>query len=192
MIEITQEVSQKEFQLMEIIGKEEISTQRQLASQAGFSLSKVNFVLKKLLEKGLVKIGNFKKNPKKIGYVYLLTPKGIEAKSKITVSFVMAKLEEYNQIKDHIENCLSSMTINNIYKIIFVGPSMIKDIVDAVVDEKKFKIKLISYCDNWQALKNCNLDKADAVLLSDDSYGRLKDIKSQLNNSSLKIILLWE
>jgi len=186
------EITQKEYQLMEIIGKEEISTQRQLASQAGFSLSKVNFVLKKLLEKGLVKIGNFKRNPKKIGYVYLLTPEGIESKSKLAVSFVMAKIEEYNQIKCHIEKRLSVMATNSIFNIVFVGPGMIKEIVEVVVDEKKLKTNLIAYCDNWQALTDCDLDSADAILLSDDSYDRLKDIKSYLNDSSLKIILLWK
>ena len=61
----TQGITEKEFQLMEIIRTNQISTQRKLVSHAGFSLLKVNFVLQKLLEKGLVKIGNFKSNPKK-------------------------------------------------------------------------------------------------------------------------------
>jgi len=100
----TPDITDKEFQLMEI------------------SLSKVNFVLQKLLEKGLVKIGNFKSSPKKIGYAYLLTPKGIETKSKLAVSFVMAKLEEYKNIQAQIETCLQSMVKNKIQNIIFTGP----------------------------------------------------------------------
>ena len=71
-------LSEKHFQILDTLDGQEISTQRQLAQFTGISLGQINYVLKQLLEKGLVKIGNFRKNPYKIGYTYLLTPKGIE------------------------------------------------------------------------------------------------------------------
>ena len=70
--------TEKTFQILDALDREEISTQRQLADNSGISLGQVNYILKSLLEKGLVKISNFKRNPHKIGYVYFLTPKGIE------------------------------------------------------------------------------------------------------------------
>ena len=73
--------SEKTFQVLDALDREEISTQRQLADNSGISLGQVNYILKSLLGKGLVKVSNFKKNPNKIGYAYFLTPKGIEEKS---------------------------------------------------------------------------------------------------------------
>ena len=64
------------------------STQRQLASQLGISLGKINYCINALKNKGLVKISNFKKNPNKIGYIYVLTPKGLSIKTQLTLNFM--------------------------------------------------------------------------------------------------------
>ena len=80
------------------------ATQRELASELGFSLGKLNYCLKALQEKGLVKIENFKKNPKKINYIYVLTPKGISEKTRLTLNFMKRKLTEYEELKKEIKN----------------------------------------------------------------------------------------
>jgi len=67
-------LSEKHFQILETLDEQEISTQRQLADFTGISLGQINYVLKQFLSKGLVKIGNFRKNPHKIGYAYLFNP----------------------------------------------------------------------------------------------------------------------
>ena len=77
-------------------------TQRELSREMGVSLGKVNYCMKKLIEKGWVKLMNFSKNPNKVGYVYLLTHKGIEEKGKLTLSFLKIKIEEYEILKDEI------------------------------------------------------------------------------------------
>ena len=77
-------------------------TQRELAKEMGVSLGKVNYCLKKLMEKGWVKANNFRNNPNKAGYAYLLTPKGIEEKGKLTVAFLQRKMEEYELLKSEI------------------------------------------------------------------------------------------
>ena len=74
-------------------------SQRELAKELGFSLGKLNYCLKALNEKGLVKIENFKKNPKKINYIYALTPVGISVKTKLTINFMKKKIEEYDELK---------------------------------------------------------------------------------------------
>ena len=77
-------------------------TQRELAKEMGVSLGKVNYCMKKLTEKGLVKLTNFTHNPNKMGYAYLLTPQGIDEKSRLTFSFLKKKVIEYEILKKEI------------------------------------------------------------------------------------------
>jgi len=77
-------------------------TQRQLSSHLGLSLGKINFLLKAFVGKGLVKIENFKNSENKIGYLYVLTPGGIEEKVKITYRFLKRKMREYETLEDEI------------------------------------------------------------------------------------------
>ena len=79
------------------------SSQRELASELGFSLGKLNYCLKALKSKGLIKIKNFQKNPYKIGYAYILTPKGLKQKTKLTLNFMKRKMREYDELKSEIE-----------------------------------------------------------------------------------------
>ena len=76
--------------LRKIQSKSDI-TQRDLANELGFSLGKLNYCLKALKIKGLIKIKNFEKNKSKMNYMYLLTPKGISAKTKLTINFMKKK-----------------------------------------------------------------------------------------------------
>ena len=78
-------------------------TQRELSKEMGVSLGKVNYCMKKLTEKGLIKITNFTHNPNKIGYVYLLTPSGVEEKARLTFSFLKRKIKEYEVLKEEID-----------------------------------------------------------------------------------------
>ena len=77
-------------------------TQRELSREVGVSLGKVNYCMKKLTEKGWVKLSNFSRSSNKFGYAYLLTPSGIEEKSRLTFSFLKRKLIEYEILKKEI------------------------------------------------------------------------------------------
>ena len=77
-------------------------TQRELSKDMDVSLGKINYCIKKLTEKGLIKLTNFKQNPNKVGYVYILTPRGIEEKAKLTFSFLKRKMTEYEILKKEI------------------------------------------------------------------------------------------
>ena len=77
-------------------------TQRELSREMGVSLGKVNYCMKKLTEKGLIKLTNFTHNPNKMSYSYLLTPSGIEEKSRLTFSFLKRKIVEYEVLKKEI------------------------------------------------------------------------------------------
>ena len=92
-----------QFNVLRKINSKPYSSQRKLASELGFSLGKLNYCLKELKNKGLIKINNFHKNPNKILYAYILTPKGITAKTKLTVAFMKRKMKEYDELKKEIE-----------------------------------------------------------------------------------------
>ena len=79
-------------------------TQRELAVALGISLGKTNYCLKALINKGLIKAKNFKNNANKSAYLYILTPKGIETKTRISVRFLQRKIEEYEALRQEIEN----------------------------------------------------------------------------------------
>ena len=98
------ENNQDHFEILRKIQKRPNSTQRELAMELGFSLGKLNYCLKALKKKGLVKIENFKKNPNKINYFYVLTPAGITAKTKLTLNFMKRKMREYDELKKELGN----------------------------------------------------------------------------------------
>ena len=79
-------------------------TQRELSEEMGVSLGKVNYCINKLVEKGWVKLTNFSRNPNKVGYIYLLTPKGIEEKTRLTFAFLKIKMTEYKMLKEEINS----------------------------------------------------------------------------------------
>lgn len=80
------------------------SSQRKLAEELGFSLGKLNYCLNALKMKGLIKIKNFKNNPNKMNYIYVLTPKGISKKAKLTLNFMKRKIKEYEELKKELKN----------------------------------------------------------------------------------------
>ncbi len=77
--------------------------QRELARELGVSLGKTNYCLKALIEKGFVKAQNFRNSANKRAYLYVLTPEGLEAKMRISVAFLRRKMDEYEQLKQEIE-----------------------------------------------------------------------------------------
>ena len=95
-------INQQQFDVLRKISKKPSANQRELASELEISLGKLNFVLKGLKKKGLIKIRNFKKNPNKSRYLYLLTPKGIAEKTDLTINFMKRKMEEYDELKSEL------------------------------------------------------------------------------------------
>ena len=95
--------NQDHFNLLRKINSKPSSSQRELASVLKFSLGKLNYCLKALRQKGLIKIENFKKNQEKINYIYKITPKGIAEKTKLTFNFMQKKMQEYDELKKEID-----------------------------------------------------------------------------------------
>ena len=95
--------NQDHFNVLRKINNKPSSTQRELAKELGFSLGKLNYCLKALKIKGFIKMKNFEKNPNKINYIYALTPRGITAKTKLTINFMKRKMKEYDELKKEIK-----------------------------------------------------------------------------------------
>lgn len=95
--------SEEVIKLLREIKQTPEMTQRELSAKLGISLGKVNFLIKALTEKGLIKVSNFKNSNNKYAYLYLLTPHGLEEKARITYHFLKKKLKEYEQMEEEID-----------------------------------------------------------------------------------------
>tara|TARA_B100001175_G_C19325688_1_gene549953 strand:- start:62 stop:376 length:315 start_codon:yes stop_codon:yes gene_type:complete len=94
--------NEEHFKILRKIGKKERSSQRELAKELGFSLGKLNYCLKELKTKGLVKVKNFNKSKKKLSYLYMLTPSGFSMKKTLTLNFMKRKMQEYDELKSEM------------------------------------------------------------------------------------------
>ena len=92
-----------QFNVLRKIQNNPNATQRKLSSDLEMSLGKLNYCLRALRAKGLIKMSNFAKNKNKLNYIYLLTPKGISEKAKLTMNFMKLKMREYEELKKEIE-----------------------------------------------------------------------------------------
>lgn len=96
---------QDHFEILRKIKKKPEYSQRELAEDLGFSLGKLNYCLKELKKKGLVKLTNFQKQSNKLKYLqYVITPKGITERTKLTLSFMKKKMKEFDELKKELEN----------------------------------------------------------------------------------------
>ena len=184
-------LSEKAFQVLDTLHRKEISNQRQLAEHTGISLGQVNYILKSLLERGLVKIGNFRKNPHKIGYMYLLTPKGIEAKSKLAARFIVAKLNEYQRLRTQLAERLAILSENGHTRLAFVGPEIVKEFTESIINEGALDLALKAHCRNWTNLSGMDHESFDAALLFDGSAEGLNKIAATTGIPKEKLIPLW-
>ena len=97
------------FRVLHLLEEKPNLTQRELAERLGISLGGINYCLKSLIDIGHIKAGNFKKNPDKSIYLYLLTPKGIAEKAQLTAGFLKRKMAEYQALKQEIESIQSKV-----------------------------------------------------------------------------------
>jgi len=91
------------YKLLKLLSTNANLSQREMAKRTGISLGKTNYVLTELANKGIIKIKRFKSAPRKVSYSYMLTPHGLEEKTKTTLKFLKRKLAEYEEIKHQIK-----------------------------------------------------------------------------------------
>ena len=91
------------YRILKLLAADPHASQRRIADELGISLGRVNFCVQALIEKGLIKVNNFRSNTHKRAYLYMLTPKGIEEKAVVTARFLRRKLDEYETLKRELE-----------------------------------------------------------------------------------------
>jgi len=96
-------ITEDQLDLMHIIEKDSKASQRLIAQNSGFSIGKVNYCLKALVDIGFIKIHNFNNSNNKLNYAYILTPKGIREKTVITRQFIIKKKQEYDKLISYID-----------------------------------------------------------------------------------------
>ena len=110
-----QSITEDQLDLMHIIEKDGKASQRLISQNSGFSIGKVNYCLKALVDIGFIKIHNFNNSNNKLNYAYILTPKGIQEKTAITKQFIIKKKQEYDKLNSYINNnflCKKHIAIN--------------------------------------------------------------------------------
>lgn len=106
------------FKILRLLYENPELTQRELGRRVGISLGAVNYCLRALIERGLVKAGNFSRNPNKLGYAYVLTPAGIVEKTSLTGKFLKRKVSEYEALHAEIQ-LLKDETLSDIVRAVF-------------------------------------------------------------------------
>ena len=96
-------ITEDQLDLMHIIEKDGRVSQRLISQNSGFSIGKVNYCLKALIDIGFIKIHNFNNSNNKLNYAYILTPRGIKEKTAITMQFINKKKQEYEKLKSYID-----------------------------------------------------------------------------------------
>lgn len=91
------------YRILKLLEADPHASQRKIADELGISLGRVNYCLQALIQKGLVKVNNFRNHSNKQIYLYLLTPKGINEKTRVTLRFLKVKLNEYETLKRELE-----------------------------------------------------------------------------------------
>ena len=112
MTKIKQLQEDTHFRVLALLEKSPDISQRDLAKALGISLGGVNYSLRALVEKGMVKAQNFSSSDKKLAYAYILTPKGLTEKSLLTARFLKRKMDEYEALKVEIESLQYSLRHN--------------------------------------------------------------------------------
>ena len=184
-------LSKKDFKVLDALDGKPITTQRQLSEHTGISLGQINYVLRRLLEKGMVKVSNFRKNTNKLSYVYKLTPAGIEARSRLAVNFVVSRLREYHQLQRRLSRRLQELERKGKVSIVFVGPAIVNEFVETTISEEKLKLQLVAHLPAAGKLASMTDAHFDTALLFDENAEGLKQVARDTGIASEKLSLLW-
>jgi EPS-associated MarR family transcriptional regulator len=126
------EISLEEIQTLSIldaVGDNQRVSQRDLSRTTGLNLAKVNFLLRRLAEKGQVKLRNVSKSPNKRRYLYILTPRGIAEKSRLTLRFAARTLREYSRTLDLVSQSLYRLAEAGVRRIVLLGANEVAELV---------------------------------------------------------------
>ena len=121
--------------LLEAIERDSGLSQRELARISGLNVSKVNYLIRKFADKGLIKLKNVKRNPNKLGYLYILTPVGALEKTRLAYGFMRRTLREYSALESVVRRQISDLRSEGVRKVVLLGMSEITQVLLRVISE---------------------------------------------------------
>lgn len=185
-------MSSHDFQVLDALDSNKIITQRQLAKHTGISLGQINYVLRRLVEKGLIKVKKFQKNPSKIGYAYLLTPRGIEEKSKLAVGLVLRQLTEYHRLQERIAMRLKAIDHSSKKRIVLIGPKMACGFVNTVIKTRGLDLTIVCCLEDPAPLADISHTRFDAVALFSEKREAAAKVLAEAGIPENKILRFWQ
>jgi EPS-associated MarR family transcriptional regulator len=183
--------SERTFEVLDALDRHEVCNQRQLADHAGISLGQANYILRILLDKGLVKRGNFHSKANRIGYMYILTSKGMYAKSLLAAKFVPARLAQYDKLRTRLAEKLGTIEKKGCKRIAFVGPQVVRDFAGRVITENRLSLSFTNGNRTWNELKGTDAESFDTALLFDGSPKSMGKISEATGIPREKLHPLW-
>ena len=170
----------KTLRLLEVLEQHETKSQRDLSMTLNMSLGLVNAFLKRLYNKGYFKIKNLPRNRVK----YILTPKGVAEKSRLTYRYIMLSISFYRDTRKKLESIFKDLDKSKIRRIVFFGVSELAEIAYIVIQE--FDFELVGVVDNENAGKKFMREYiSDDILLKENQYDAL--IVTKLKPDSFEI-----
>ena len=122
--------------------------QRKIAENTGLNLAKVNFLMRKFVEKGFVKLQKANRNPHKRRYLYLLTPKGLAEKRRLTYYFLQQTLAQYQVAERKIAECVELMVARGVNRVVLWGNTEITDLCIDLIERLECSIEVIGVADS--------------------------------------------
>jgi MarR family transcriptional regulator, temperature-dependent positive regulator of motility len=153
--------------------------QRKIAESTGLNLAKVNFVLKKLVDKGMVKLQRVRDNPHKRRYLYLLTPAGVAEKSRLTYHFIKRSMQSYQEAERKVAEAIESMAAQDVKRVVLWGNTEITEMCLSLFEKLAGGIVVLGVVDESGAHKlamhpeRVAVTDADAIFVCDDSARNL-------------------
>jgi EPS-associated MarR family transcriptional regulator len=138
---------QQILSVLESLSRSADMPQRKIAQHTGLNLAKVNFVLRKLKDKGFIKLKRVRDNPHKLKYLYLLTPDGLAEKSRLTYRFLKKAIAEYNQAESVIEESVQTMLADGIRRVVLWGNNEITKLFLKITSRLDNKIRVCGIVD---------------------------------------------
>jgi len=154
--------------ILDVLENEQQTSQRAIAAATGINLAKVNFCLKKLIEKGHVKLRNVSRNPNKLKYLYIVTPSGLREKSRLTVAFLKRTAETYNRAEAKILDNLRAMHEQGVSRVALVGNGDVAEILVRLLEDQATLSLVGVYSREDEALAGQHFDRV--VLVEPDQF----------------------
>ena len=188
--------------VLEAIERDSNLSQRDLARITGLNVAKVNFLIKRFAEKGLVKLQNVSRNPNKLRYLYILSPQGVSEKTRLAYKFMFRTLREYQRIRESVHRKMTSLHEEGVERVVLFGDNELTSIVVDVLKETnlfsilsvidKKELHRILDAGGSQASRLEVLKKADRIVLCELDSSCLPIFQEQLNVPAERFVLMGD